>query len=513
MNTIKKILIAEFHQETNVLNNEIWTEQRFRNDMYATGNDVLKKYHATRSTIRGITQTCEEHGYGLVPVCAMHATCGGLVAQEVVEQFLHYVLSALRTETDVAGIFLALHGATQSVKTEDVCGYILETIRGEVGPELVISVACDLHGNITRKCAENADVICAFHTYPHIDQFETGCRAAKLGIRLLESTVPLHLARCYLPMIVPAAGYSTEWGRFGEIMSEACNAAEKEEILDFSIFQMQPWLDVHEAGSAVLCFAENRERAEDFCRRISKKLYDARDSFWPETSGFDETIKLAQKTPVGKPVLLVDIGDSPGAGAPGDSAFVLLELSKRSFPVKTAFAVKDKDAVDHAFFVGEGGTAVFTIGVAGENTSVQVTATVSRLYADGHFIQEGPVDTGLERNLGRAARLRIAENDVLVCDTLSGTSDLQMYRHFGIEPTAYQLVVVKASMSYRSAYEKIASSVCLVNTVGASTSDLQNVKYHNLPRVFYPFVDSPLGGAPNVELIKKQLFGKMKGDR
>lgn len=494
-----QIIVAEFHQETNIFNEMIWTEARFRSDVYVFGNEVLERYHSqTASTVNGIVQTCQKHGYDVIPVCAMHTTSGGAVDQAVADQFLFHVLEAYRKNPDVAGFFLALHGATQSTEIEDICGYILERIRRSAGNDVVITVGCDLHANVTHNCMKYADCICGFQTYPHVDQYETGCRSAEIGIALLEGKTSLYWARAYLPMIVPATGYSTEYGAFKRIMDLAQSYMESGEIVDVSLFQMQPWLDVSEAGSAVLVAAETESQALSYCRLLAEMLYENRENFWPELCRLNEAVELAKRTPAGRPVILVDAGDSPGAGALGNSAFVLGELMKRGEPVQTAFAMMDPTAVDQAFQAGCGSKEIFRLG-----GTLEFPAVVMALYEDGVFVQEGPVDKGLLRNLGRTARICTERTEVLICEHLCGTGDLQMYRHFGIEPTNCQMVVIKASMSFRSAYERIASEICVVGTEGASSPDLIGFPYRMLPENFYPFRKKPLETISEPEIYWK----------
>ena len=39
-------------------------------------------------------------------------------------------------------------------------------------------MSLDLHGILTDRMVEHSDAIVAYHTYPHVDFFETGQRAA-----------------------------------------------------------------------------------------------------------------------------------------------------------------------------------------------------------------------------------------------------------------------------------------------------------------------------------------------
>ncbi|EJN07196.1 M81 family metallopeptidase, partial [Herbaspirillum sp. YR522] len=81
-------------------------------------------------------------------------------------------------------IMLDLHGAMVAENADDGEGALLERIR-QVAPDTPMTVALDLHGNVTRKMVQHADIIVSFKTYPHIDMYETGEHAARLLLDLL----------------------------------------------------------------------------------------------------------------------------------------------------------------------------------------------------------------------------------------------------------------------------------------------------------------------------------------
>ena len=102
------------------------------------------------------------------------------MAHAVVEDFLGRTLEGIRGAGALDGVLLSLHGATVSDRSDDVCGDIVQAVRRAVGQKAAIAVSLDLHGNVTRKMMENADFVCGYQTYPHLDLYEVGFRAARL---------------------------------------------------------------------------------------------------------------------------------------------------------------------------------------------------------------------------------------------------------------------------------------------------------------------------------------------
>lgn len=493
MNNSKKwrILVGEFHQETNSFCPVRWTLDHFRQDTLLEGEPILAEYNnGSGRILSGIIAEALAQGADIVPGCAMRATSGGPVEQEVVSFYLNSMLRCLKTTEPFDALILSFHGATQATDEDDVCGYILQELRKAVGDDVVISIGCDLHANITERTCAVADYICGFQTYPHVDQFQTGVRAAKLAFAHLNQEQTLFRSATILPMIVPACGYNTENGKFAEIMAKAHRMVKDRRLVDFTIFQMQPWLDVNPAGSMVMTVAQDADQAKQCAWELARDLYHNRNEFWAPLMKVREIVDLAKKAPVGRPVVLVDFADSAGGGAIGDSAYVVSYLKEVGYPVKTATVISDPEAVRKAIALGEGGRGLFQIGgylTANAVRMKNVEATVTSLH-DGIFYQAGPVGTGQRRNLGASAVLRVANVDILVCEHICGAGDVEIFRSFGIEPTDYQLLVVKANTSFRAGYEPFAHRICLADTPGTGTADLLRLSYTHLPRNMYPFV-------------------------
>jgi len=490
-----RIVVADFHQETNSFNPKIWSFADFRQDTFIEGNAILDYYgDASGKVLSGILHVARSMNADIIPACAMRATSGGRVDHAVIEYFINSLLKCCGNSAAVDGFIIGVHGATQSTLMDDVCGHILDRLRSAVGPDRVISVGCDMHANITEKCVVNADYICGFQTYPHVDQYDTGVRAAKLAFRKMLDNTKDYLARVSLPMVVPASGYSTGTSPFKEIIDYAYYLVNLGEIDDFTVFQMQPWLDVYPAGSSILTIGKDSRKVRRYASALAERVYRSRERFWPKLYTADEVIDIARSAPAGRPVILVDFADSLGAGALGDSVSVVLKLMERGYPVRTATVVNDKDAVILAEKVGIGHEAQFSLG-AGLTPNMpgpaRVNARVVSLH-DGVFYQEGPVGTGQRRDLGRTAVLSTMNIDIIVCAHPCGTGDIQVYRHFGVEPTDYQLLVVKANTSFRAAYESIAYQICMADTPGIGTANIRALNYKRLPKDFYPF--SPLEG-------------------
>lgn len=483
---LKKVIIGGFRQESNSFNPTITTMDWFINTAFLEGEDILK--HAQMPTeLKGMMQAVCEAGATAIPSCFAMAQSGGKVDQPVVDRVLNRILQCIEENLPVDGIFLSLHGATQSTEYDDCCGYMLEKVRNALGDIPVIAVTTDLHANITERMVYHADIICGYQTYPHLDLVQTGYRAASLAFNCMET--PLHMVMTRIPMIMSASIYTTTSGPFAELMEYAFKKQAEEKIRDFSIYQMQPWLDTGEGGSAVVVIDSDLQKAKSFAAELSSRQLELRHSIQTSLYSIDEVIGEAEKNHSGKPYILVDSADSPNAGATGDSAAVLKEILEKKSALKTAFALVDSEAADLAHRTGVANRATFSLGGTIDperSPKVVVNAYVKSLH-DGNFSLETPAYAGLSKSLGKCAVLQVGNIDILVCKRMGLNGDPQFYRSFGIDPLFYQLVVIKANTSFRAQYHEIAARIFETDTPGAAGAKLTSLPFQHLPHPFYPF--------------------------
>lgn len=182
----KRIYVCGLHQESNSFNPVLMREERF--SMWE-GDEVAGFYGRNRGIIGGMIDTLVDSGAELIYGRYMTASSGGPLEDAVALHFMEKTLADIAAAGKLDGIAIALHGATMSASSYDVCGDILAAIRAAVGEEMPIAAGFDLHANITEKISQNADYACGYLTYPHLDQHGTGVRAATLLLRHLSGNV------------------------------------------------------------------------------------------------------------------------------------------------------------------------------------------------------------------------------------------------------------------------------------------------------------------------------------
>lgn len=498
-----KLLITEFRQESNSFS-PLYSDMLFwsNNGWVLPPSEVRARLRGTGTALGGMLEEIElwQSEKEVIFGPALYAQSGGTAAQDVMDFYTDQLIEVIHEAGNPDAIFFSFHGALQTTEFDDAEAEVLRRIRDVVGDTCVITVSTDLHGFISRDFAARADFICGYQTYPHIDFVETGRRAAKLALRKLDSSRPAPvLAWAPVPMIVSASAYNSLEGLFADLIADGRQLVNDGTILDFTVYQMQPWLDVADPNSAVVVIAETESVAVRYANELAERLYASRHAFEVSLATIDEVIDRALGADDPKPVILMDSADSNNAGAPGDSMAVAARLLERSTMPQTATVVSDSRAVAHAHELGVGALAEFEIGGLIDTRVPRIKASgYVRSLHDGKFRPEVIGHTGDEVNVGRAAVIQFGNLHVMVCEHIAGNGDPQLYRAFGIEPTMYDLVVVKANTSFRAGYKKIAGTIVPTDTPGTAAAMVADLPFTRLPRTIFPWVDAPFRAAAEV---------------
>ena len=482
--------ICEFVEESNSFNPKLTDIELFRSFGMYEGTALLEAGIRAGATINGMLDAVRESGHTAVGGIRMHTGSGGPVEHAVVEHFLSKTFAELEKTDTPDAVLISLHGATVSDISEDVCGDILEAVRSKVGETCIIAATCDLHGNITQKIGRYCDILCGYQTYPHLDQYETGHRAARLAIDMA-SGKHYKTVCVRLPMMAPAHGYTTASGSLHTLMQKGHTLVADGKIADFSIFQVQPWMDIKEISSTVVIVAEDTDAARNYAAEMAREEWALRkELLGTPLHTIEQVIQSALTNTVDAPVILVDSADSPNAGAVGDCADVIEKLLPYKDRLHIAVSVIDAPAVEKAFSLGVGGRGEFTLGATvAPKLSRPVTVTdctVKSLHC-GNIILEGPAERYRRRNLGRCAVLVTGGMQILVTTGAHNNGDKQFYRGFGIEPTLCDLVCIKACTSFRAGYEPISAEILNTATPGAADPELTKLPFERLPQPFFPF--------------------------
>ncbi len=462
----------------------------------AEGQEIIENFANTKSAMGGYIDAARDFQFEIIPTFHASTAPAGLVTGEALIGLTSQLvqgIKAARQSGQLDGIMLDLHGAMISEIDYDAESYILRAVRKAVGPDLPIIVELDLHGNITPEMVGLATVCVAYDEYPHIDMYERGYESGLLMTKIVRGGVKPTAAIVNIPLL---AGIQREF-TFAEPMLTVKHMAHDIEgergILNVSYLPGFCFSDIPQTNFAIIVTSDNNlPQAQAAANRLANYVWEHRQDFVVKPMPIDTAIEHAMQAPQG-PIILADIGDNPGAGAPADGTVMLEALLRHGATRAVVAPINDPEAVELAIKAGEGHMVTLDLGGKTDHlhgTPLRITAKVVRL-TNGEFVHTGPMGTGVLSKMGPSAVLEIAgENGSLV--TVLATTyrhqplDLAMLQSQGIEPTDRQIVVVKSSVHYRAAFTPIAKEIIEVDTPGISNPAFDRLLFQNLKRPIYP---------------------------
>lgn len=480
------VAIAGIVQESNTFSP---VKTRYEDFAPAFGAAVLERHRGKATEVGGFIKVLEDARVRMAPVCAGWAVTAGRMLRRDFRRLADEFTAQLARVSRPDGLLLALHGAQTAEGVDDVEGALLSRARQVLGPSLPIVVSLDLHANVTRAIAKHATAIVGYHTYPHVDLYEAGVRAARLMVQILWGEAKPALTYRKLPMIVPAENMQTTHGPMHRLIARGQEWERSGRALAVSVYGVQPWLDIEEMGCSVVVVGNDRQEAERMAGDLARRFWDTRREFTVRLTPPERAIREALRIP-GKPVVLAESSDSTGSGSPGDSTGLLRPLVEAKLTELAAIFLVDPQAVARAHRAGVGATITMAVGGRLDPTHsrpVKVTGRV-RVLSDGCWTPRARgYNTGIETSMGRAAILQVGAVRILLAERSTMTVDPELYRSHGIEPLDMKIVAVKSPNGFRAAYEPIAKGIFIVDTPGVSTANFTRLPYRRIPRPLYPF--------------------------
>jgi microcystin degradation protein MlrC len=451
------------------------------------GQDLVDHWRGTRTETGGFLDVLRRPEVEIVPLLAGWAITKGRILDREFAQMKQILANSLRAALPLDGLLVALHGAMCAEGADDAEGAVLDVIRLIVGRSLPVCLTLDLHANLTKRMCRLADAVIGYRTYPHTDLYETATAAGEMLLRILAGEPRPQTVLQKIPMIVPGENMQTADGPFAEVWSYA-KSVQPPEVVSYSIFGVQPWLDIEEMGCAVIAVSSRDEaKAREFCRWVSRRFWDVRRDF--EVSLSPPTIAIQKALEAsGQPVVLSESSDSPTAGSPGDSADMLRALLEHAPGATATIWLRDEAAVEQAEQAGVGARLRVSLGGAYDKVNrknLLVDAQVLRI-SDGDFVMLGSQYTGMKTSMGRAAVLQVGAVTVLVSKLPAINIDPQLFRSQGIEPREKKVVVVKSATAFRAEYQPFAAKIIMVDTSGVSTPNIRAIPFRHVSRPIYP---------------------------
>lgn len=494
-----KILIGECKQEISSFNPVLSGYQ----DFYVNQGQAIFDYHRDANLeVGGAFKVFSAHpDITLIPAySASLITSGGTLAKPDFERILGEFLEAVRNAPPVDGIYLALHGAMASEAEDDPEGLILQEIRKIVGEEVPIVVSLDLHGILTERILQHANVIVSYHTYPHVDFFSTGERAARLLLRIMAGEVKPVTALVKIPALVRGDELITSTGLFGGMIRHAQSIEASEGGLSAGMFIGNPFTDVTDLRSNSFVVTDgDAERASQEALKMANDFWAVRHRLQAPLHSVAEMIDAVNNTK--GTVILKDPADATSSGASGDSAIIVEELLKAGYQGKILAPVVDAPAVQAAMAAGVGNMVTTTVGGALDSrrfNRIPITARV-HLISDGVFLSESHNSYWH----GGLTAVLIAENVTWVVTSRAvSLYDRSLFYGHGQDPRNFDAVIVKSPHCQYHMFDEWAGRVLNVDVAGSTSANLPTLGHVRCERPIFP-LDAGVEFNPVVKIFQR----------
>ena len=495
-----RILIAECKQEVSTFNPHL---SGYKDFGIRRGRELIEYHRTVRNEVGGALVVFEAAGVEIVPAySAFFISSGGTLAKAAWERIAAEFLDAIRDAPPVDGVYFCMHGAMASEEEHDPEGWLLSETRRILGDDIPIVVSLDLHGILTDRMVEHSDAIVAYHTYPHVDFFETGERAARLLLKIVAGEVKPVTAKVAIPALVRGDELITATGRFGECIRQAQAVESGPRGLSAGMFIGNPFTDVPALQTYSFVVTDNDvDLAKREALLIAAKFWEHHAVMQVPLVSLNEMARIALAHATGT-IALVDAADATSSGASGDSNAILRKLMEAEYKGRTLLPIVDAAAVTVAFAAGIGGRLETTIGGTrdpGRFQPLRITATV-RLLSDGRFRSESFGEVWLA---GPTAVLESSNFTIVVSSNPINLYDRSFYFAHGQNPQNFDAVVVKSPHCQQHMYADWCAKMINVDAPGSSSANLPYLGHTRCPRPIFP-LDKNVKFLPESRVFKRQ---------
>jgi microcystin degradation protein MlrC len=403
-------------------------------------------------------------------------------------------LEAACAETALDAVIVLGHGAGRTVQDLDTDATLFSALRREVGGEVPVVALLDFHANLSPAMCDAVDVVVGYRTNPHVDIAERLVEVAEHTVRLLDGDRTT-IVSCSTPLVLPQIAQLTTAGEpLAEVMALA-EAMNRPPIRNISVFGGFSLTDAPTCGVSVCATVDVGEepRAIAVVEDIARRAVVLRDRYRITATPLDETVQIAAAASHGRraPVILADVADNPGGGAPATSTFVLEALVEAGVSDVVLGVQCDADAVGDAWSVGVGARFRLVLNRSSGHplaTRFEADAEVLSL-AEGQVVPDRGVYAGAHLEPGRMCAVAVGGVRLAIASRPVQCADVSMLTHVGLDPGSARVVVVKSRGHFRAGFDHLFGDdqIVEVGAPGVTPVDLTLHDWQHLPRPCFPF--------------------------
>ena len=496
----RRVAIVGMFLESNAFAHLV-QEHWFRALLYLEGDEISEDARAEHprqmSEVVGFYAAMDRRDdWEPVPIVVTMGGAGGAAEHGFFEATIAKVQAQLRAAGPLDAVYLCNHGAMITTKEEDGDGIFFAAVREAVGPDVPLVATLDPHGNVSELMLDSVDIVVAYRTDPHVDQFERGEEAADLLRELWSGMQPrVHFVR--LPIVPPNVSLFTDKGPFAELIALG-QERMNDEIANVSLLGGFAFSDTSKNGLAVVVTGrDGDEAARVMAKDLTDLAWENRHRFVSEAMSIKDAVELAvaagrdSSLPA---MVFSDLGDNTGAGGPSNTLWMLEALCGADADGVLIVNFRDRRLVQAAEAAGIG--VEFEATFTGDdwqrdgNTTFTVPARVLALH-DGNLVGRRGIVAGKSLYAGPMALLEVAGMRVVVTSRGAVGNDPIYSEALGVDLAKVRTIVVKVRSSFPVAYDEFVDreNMLFIDTPGRTSPMLERMPFERLPRPVHPLDD------------------------
>ena len=486
-----RIAVGGIMHESNTFSKDETSLKDFAGRLISRGDEIIAEFATSAHEVGGYIEGGEKFGLELVPTIVANAMPAGPVTDCALDTLTDELIDRLKKAQPLDGLLLALHGAMVVESHADGDAEVLRRLRKALGDELPIVVTHDAHANVAEEEIELSTALVTYKEVPHIDQRQRGLQAAEIMSRIVRGDVKPVQAIHKPPLLYNILYHNTKREPMLPLVEEARRLERTHpKILAVSVPVGYQYADVPQMGPSVVVVTDNDpELAEREAKRLGEMMWQHRHVMQLDLPDAAEGVRRAIAGSEA-PVVLVEMGDNIGGGSTGDSTFILGELLKQGAKGYVS-EMYDPEAVQKAVAAGIGGAFDSLVGGRIDNmhgNPVRIRGEVKLIY-DGQYVERAVrhggrryLDQGLTAVIHVERSTEDLPNIVLLNSKRHTPFSLGQLTSAGIDPTRQKILVVKAAVAFRAAYEPIAARIIEVDTGGLTAVNPKRFTYRHVRR-------------------------------
>ncbi len=484
----RRIGIVGLLHESNTFITAPTLRAHFEADLLLQGEAIREAMAQAPHEVGGFFEILDAAGVEVVPVFLARALPYGPIAQEVFATLVAEMLAGLAAAGPLDGILAAPHGATVAEACPDADGHWLARVREFLGPDRPLIATIDPHANVSPQMVAATDALVAYRTNPHLDQRDTGRRAARLMLGTLEGRIRPAQALAALSLAINIRVQNTSDSPLREWIENAERLAADPGLLDWSLILGFPYADVPEMGSGIVVVTDgNEDRARELAEKLAASLWDHRGSFDPPSISAAEAFEIARSRD-GRPAVLLDMGDNVGGGSPANRTDLVHAWQGGGGQGSLFICLHDPAAADLVRQAGIGSQIEARLG--DPDRPVSGRFEVVSIH-DGIFTESEARHGGFVRfDQGPTAILRAEDSGLVIMVTTRRMApfSLAQLTSCGIDPLAFDFIVAKGVIAPMAAYAPVARGGFIhVDTPGPTCASMTRLDYRHRRRPMFPF--------------------------